>query len=662
MASLTPGILLKLLQSMNSNTKVAGEHRSALLQVIGIVPALAGSDLWPNHGFYVQLSDSLNSTYVSLSDRDTDLILTNRLQLGQFVYVDRFDFDSPVPRVCGIRPIAGRHPFVGSPEPLIARISPSKKDFVIQPVSDWDQSVDPIAAYLSNKKIDDVKNDGKESKIETKGEKGRTRQVLGTRDNNGDLDETKVSDRPQRFSSPAGAKRSVSAGKKNVAVAERDPSPAGKGKRSASPVPSKCMVPSLVVAREENRKTSREPAIIVPSRYRQPSPNGRKQASPNARRASISPGRRLSGGLKFSPAVGGAPDSTSKKKMATIVAGISKVSEALVGSAKAGRKSWDEPPAAVGSGELKEKSLAKIKPDVQAILRTQAAISRRLSDVHGRQANQDDSSTNEKTKPNSAEGCLVPEKPTCEAPAITVHEKKWTDGSVPLDTVSSSLAKLGKEAMQRRVLASKAAAEALEEATATESIIRSLSMFSELCSKCKVGNPLPTIDRFLSIYDEVMRSTAFAESVSTCHRSDIPHDSSNSTSLWVEAALATDLGIVSLLTGLNIDSQPTLQKNPTIGSWTRGNGMKETIELAMNLQSEMQMWFVKFVEESLDAAILSQLKRVNDWLDRVASKQDELLTEKIERLKRKIYGFVIHHVGTSLDNSSSIPSSCISMS
>lgn len=234
-------------------------------------------------------------------------------------------------------------------------------------------------------------------------------------------------------------------------------------------------------------------------------------------------------------------------------------------------------------------------------------------------------------------------------------------------------------------------------------------MFSELCSKCKVGNPLPTIDRFLSIYDEVMRSTAFAESVSTSHRSDIPHDNSNSTSLWVEAALATDLGIVSLLTGLNIDSQPTLQKStskrqaltapaknhlkvsslpasdPTIGSWTRGNGMKETIELAMNLQSEMQMWFVKFVEESLDAgfrvfreskadgcsmlppecgpiaAILSQLKRVNEWLDRVASKQDELLTEKIERLKRKIYGFVIHHVGTSLDNSS-IPSSCISMS
>lgn len=236
------------------------------------------------------------------------------------------------------------------------------------------------------------------------------------------------------------------------------------------------------------------------------------------------------------------------------------------------------------------------------------------------------------------------------------------------------------------------------------------SMFSELCSKCKVGNPLPTIDRFLSIYDEVMRSTTFAESVGTGHNSDMPPDKSNSI-LWVEAALATDLGIVSLLTGLNIDSQPALKKStskrqslisapaknylkvsslptsdPSISSWTRGNGMKDTIQLSMNLQSEMQMWFVKFVEESLDAgfrvfkesktdsccmlppecgpitAILSQLKRVNDWLDRAASKQDELLTENIERLKRKIYGFVIHHVGTSLDSPSSTPSSCISMS
>ena len=47
--------------------------------------------------------------------------------------------------------------------------------------------------------------------------------------------------------------------------------------------------------------------------------------------------------------------------MATIVAGISKVSEELVGSAKTSRKSWDKPLAmgAASSVEQKEKSSAK---------------------------------------------------------------------------------------------------------------------------------------------------------------------------------------------------------------------------------------------------------------------------------------------------------------
>ncbi|XP_044464509.1 uncharacterized protein LOC123195021 [Mangifera indica] len=693
MASLTPGILLKLLQSMNSTTRVTGDHRSALLQVIGIVPGLAGSDLWPNHGFYVQLSDSVNSTYVSLSEHDTELILTNRLQLGQFVHVDRFEFDSPVPRVNGIRPIAGRHAFVGTPEPLIARISASKREFVIQPVSDSEYSVDPIAVYLSKNKSDRKENN--ESKGDDKIEKTKTRQALAPRDNVPipNLDESKpvLEKPPQRFSSPATAKRSGSIGKKNQAVVERNPSPAGNVKRSASPVPSKCVVPSLVAAKDDNRKTAREPAIIVPSRYRQPSPNARKQASPNPRRASLSPGRRLSGGVKFSPVVA---DSGGKKKMATIVAGISKHSEV-----KNGRKSWDESPPVQDSGEQKEKAAVKSnKPDLESILRTHAAISRRLSGVNGQKSVSDDSLTKKNSKPSSPETSLG-----YETLGIPIHEKKWTDGSVSLDSVSFGLARMGKEAMQRKVLAAAAAAEALEEAFATESLVRCLSMFSQLSSTSKAGNPLPTIDRFFSIYTDVVKYTGIAESVTT--RDNISTEQSKSTSLWVEAALATDLEIVSLLTALNNEAPSTLQKSfsngkhlnlqnrlkgssstatatdSNIETWTRGHGMEETVQLGKNLQSEMQVWFVRFVEELLDAGfrvfgegeingsvtlpmdcgsiavVLSQLKRVNEWLDSEVSSKDDTLSTKIEQLKRKIYGFVIQHVGTTFDNASHVASS-----
>lgn len=126
MASLTPGVLLKLLQSLNSNVKVRGEYRSVLLQVISIVPALNGSELWPNQGFFIKVSDSSHSTYVSLSKEDNELILNNKLQLGQFFYVDRVEARTPVPILAGVRPVPGRNPFVGNPKDLMQMLVPSE--------------------------------------------------------------------------------------------------------------------------------------------------------------------------------------------------------------------------------------------------------------------------------------------------------------------------------------------------------------------------------------------------------------------------------------------------------------------------------------------------------------------------------------------------------
>ncbi|XP_010501688.1 PREDICTED: uncharacterized protein LOC104778976 isoform X2 [Camelina sativa] len=126
MASLTPKVLIKLLQTMNTNIKVRGEYRSVLLQVIGIVPALAGSELWPNQGFFIKVSDSSHSTYVSLRNEDNELILNNKLGLGQFFYVDKLEAGTPVPVVVGVRPISGRHPFVGNPKDLMQMLVPNE--------------------------------------------------------------------------------------------------------------------------------------------------------------------------------------------------------------------------------------------------------------------------------------------------------------------------------------------------------------------------------------------------------------------------------------------------------------------------------------------------------------------------------------------------------
>ncbi|KAK9726867.1 hypothetical protein RND81_05G242500 [Saponaria officinalis] len=126
MASLTPGVLLKLLQNIDSNVKVRGEYRSVLLQVISIVPALTGGDLWPDHGFFLKVSDSSHSTYVSLSKEDNELILNNKLQLGQFFYVDRAEPGTPVPTLLGLRPLPGRNPFIGNPKDLMQILDPSE--------------------------------------------------------------------------------------------------------------------------------------------------------------------------------------------------------------------------------------------------------------------------------------------------------------------------------------------------------------------------------------------------------------------------------------------------------------------------------------------------------------------------------------------------------
>ncbi|WOK93498.1 hypothetical protein Cni_G02196 [Canna indica] len=126
MATLAPGVLRKLLDAMSLEThqKLAAVTerygRSALLQITDIVPAdLDEKDLWPKRGFYIKVSDSSHSIYVTLPLDQDDLVLSNKLQLGQFIHVDRLEPASPVPVLMGAKPLPGRHPLVGTPEPIV---------------------------------------------------------------------------------------------------------------------------------------------------------------------------------------------------------------------------------------------------------------------------------------------------------------------------------------------------------------------------------------------------------------------------------------------------------------------------------------------------------------------------------------------------------------
>ncbi|ESQ34408.1 hypothetical protein EUTSA_v10007309mg [Eutrema salsugineum] len=150
MAALAPGILQKLIDGMKTGVKPTGEHRSSLLQVTDIVPIdLDEKNLLPKQGFFIKVSDSSHSIYVSLpSDQDDD-VLSNKMQLGQFIYVDRLDPGTPVPIVKGARPIPGRHPLLGTPEPLMSTRGKTERESGSRPRrGSWGQNGDVSSPFV----------------------------------------------------------------------------------------------------------------------------------------------------------------------------------------------------------------------------------------------------------------------------------------------------------------------------------------------------------------------------------------------------------------------------------------------------------------------------------------------------------------------------------
>lgn len=183
MASLTPGLLSKLLESAgNKDVRVTGEHRSALLQVIEIVPSLSGApnDPWQSQGFFVKVSDSLHSAYASISDEDLDLIYSDKIQLGQFVYVSRFEVSasgSPVPVLRGLKPVPNkRRPCVGNPKDLVS--SDSLPSSGISYVTSTDFSKDKEKKLISRQRLSKISNIVKKSDIVVEDSKHMKRDSL----------------------------------------------------------------------------------------------------------------------------------------------------------------------------------------------------------------------------------------------------------------------------------------------------------------------------------------------------------------------------------------------------------------------------------------------------------------------------------------------------
>ncbi|KAE8646720.1 uncharacterized protein LOC101214568 [Cucumis sativus] len=655
MANLVPGVLLKLLQHMNTDVKVAGEHRSTLLQVVSIVPALAGGDLSPNQGFYLKVSDSSHATYVSLPDEHGDLILSDKIQLGQFIHVERLEAASPVPILHGVRPVPGRHPCVGSPEDIVATHSPG---------------------FLNNnpnlKSLDKLKPTPKVLGLGIGGEKEKSAPVRL----NGNVKEDKIDKRASPLSR---SKSQMSKLTVNVDV-KKEPLTRLKSLNSRS-------IPSSPTS-----------CYSLPSSFEKFANSIKQQGKVKA----LSNGTTKLGAVEKSNPVRSASPVTKKMGVGHQ---IKHLVQGIEVGAKALRKSWE------GNMETKRRDNSMLraskldpKPEARVTTPRRSTSSDKLPSreesriqVPGK-TSKDDHSVQASSKKNAINGELDNQERSSRQKSssgrkssssdaagfpgnlvkIPLSNKRLNEGSVSWASLPSSLAKLGKEVMRHRDAAQAAAIEAIQEASVAESCLRCLSIFSELNTAAKEDNPQPAVEQFLTLHASLTNAHMVAESLSKTCLSGSTNESEETASeetlkvtsmarkqasAWVQAALATNLSSFAVYSrdppsALNlplslsqnqksasanqpivvlenssknsssksqgkirqmISSKPIGSGNPsrtkdgaTLGQkvqpqpppeWIRGNGLNEAVDLAEMLRLQSQDWFLTFMERFLDAGV-----------------------------------------------------------
>ncbi|KAL3829206.1 hypothetical protein ACJIZ3_018008 [Penstemon smallii] len=698
MATLVPGVLLKLLQHMNTDVKIAGEHRSSLLQVVSIVPALSGGELFSNQGFYLKVSDSSHATYVSLPDEHNDLISSDKIQLGQFVHVERLESASPVPILRGVRPIPGRHPCVGTPEDIVATHS---LGFLNNNVNSNPGSKSVEKNRIAVKDVKSRSNGGsKEDKLDKKAP-GLTRSKSQLSKLSLNLDLKKES----------GGKLKSS------------------GSRSIPSSPTSCY--SLPTSFEKfSNGAMKQGKIKGLERLEKATAKvGIKEKGSSVCGASSTPKKMASGNL-----------------MKNIVRGLELGPKAL-------RKSWEGNMDVKGGRESPRLKVIKteLKPEGRSTSVPRKSTNERLPSKEENKiiSTTEDSKVNLPVKKVSANGHMadsVKSAPRTSSVGkkisgefannglpgnlvkVSYNNRRLTEACVSWASLPSSLSKLGKEVLKHRDAAQSAALEAMQEASVAESLLRCLSTYSELSSSAKEDDPQPAVEQFLSLHANLTKSRLIADSLSKTSPSDfladhqenqseealkITSDIRKQASSWVNAALSTNLSSFTLYnkpgTSIPISTstpstspilvlenstkntttkvppkprQASNTKNTSVGTqrrvndgpnvktsppveWAKGENLDNALELSEILRLQSQDWFLGFVEKFLDADVdssalsdngqiagmLSQLKSVNDWLDEIVSSssnnEEEMVhisTDTIDRIRKKIYEYLLTHV------------------
>lgn len=551
MASLTPGVLLKLLQSMNSNVKVLGEYRSVLLQVISIVPALSGEELWPDHGFFLKVSDSSHSTYVSLSKDDDELILNNKLKLGQFFYVDKMEAGTPVPVLVGVKPVAGRNPFIGNPKDLMQMLDPSES----------------------------------QAKVEFEADQG-PKESLDAKD--GSLRAQKFIIKEEKSSVASRYMEGILSS--NPRISTSDTSSVGRNSDG------------------EGNASGKNTRV--------------KQQEPKAQVRAMTPSRVIPDGVSSSKV--GATEPSTKEISVTARSGRPR------------RSKLEKDDSVLDASNTKESPplYLKSRPPKHT------------------------------SKPGNINSNSLP------------NNRESIKGSeiASRNSLSPDILKASKGMLRIRNLASLIATEAQKEARAASILVRSIDMFTDLCSSASPAHPDLYLPNFFSLYHLIEEPSfsnpsydnplGFPDNVSSVSKENCSTTGSQVNGSGTYKSDSSNSG----------KSSRELTENDRL-EWALRDGTKEIKLLREKLLKESQSWFFKFLDEALDAtflmgsqdkkikdsssarkkveldnriaATLSQLKQANDWLDKLNMSQDikaDQQSANVAQLKKKVYTCLLVHV------------------
>ncbi|MCO5550568.1 hypothetical protein L7F22_004055 [Adiantum nelumboides] len=602
MASLVPGMLSKLMENVGLDVRVAGTHRSVLLQVIGIVPALMGTELWPKHGFFIKVSDSSHATYISLGENLDDMILSNKIQLGQFIYVDKFEPGAPVPVLQRLKLVPGKHAFVGKPDDLVAfngrplLQNESGKVQNYRPFVERVPTLDPADSETNNSRhvsdchtllgaMASLTREDSASSI------GHSFQAL---DNYSppqpplEYSGRRSVERASWSSNPEGGKLEIFH-QKGPDIKSRVFSNIFGKSTPASPIKESLVQGSHFIDRDEpenmvfnfdrdsygrcitdindkKKYSSSSGATHLLYRYLQSSPpatvKNAGRVSPLSRSTDSTASndqlkRSFSTGYKMGVIGGGSKD-------------LGRSFEGLKGCREAGNK---------GSGRLFLKRGAADAKDASSITirSTDPSLPKNILSAreHG--------PLNEK-----ALSC----RDSCHVDRMSNCKDSWHG-------LPAALAILGQEVLQTYERASFAASEALQEAFAAESVLRNVSIFADLRSKAKVEDPQPCVQQFLSFFEALSQSTMFAEGLAEARSQETSVDvgalerkkahklleeKGQSALSWINAALLADLNLYSSYMGeYNMFTRKTCYKESVDGG-CRKNKMGVTSQSVSSLQ------------------------------------------------------------------------------